>query len=424
MAGLVLAIVFTTLAHGAVEPWSVALFELIVIVVLLLWSAKAVVDRCLEMTIPTVALPLATFLLLGLAQSVAFTNQMGQRTSLSMDVEATRHAVIILFFLVISSIVAANFFRTPERLLLLANVLTLFGALLAAFALIQNFTWDGRFYWLRATQYTGFGPFVNRHHFAGYMAMLVPLPLGLILRVVRSQAQLLYGFAAALMGTAAIISGSRSGAISLAAALAFMAVLNRRSHRHYDSLDPEHLSLAKLGPLAVVVMTMIAGVHWIGAAPIVERFGGSVDQLVRSGTPDPSRAIIWRATARIIRDYPLSGTGLGTYRTIYPTYADSDKLFGLDYAHNDYLQAIADGGAAGGIVAVWFIVATFSAIRRGLHARDPLLAGLTLAAGAGIFAVLIQSISDTDVQIPSNALLFLVLSAVVSQAAAIQKENA
>src|SRR6058998_311168 len=93
MAGLVLAIVFTTLAHGAVEPWSVALFELIVIVVLLLWSAKAVVDRCLEMTIPTVALPLATFLLLGLAQSVAFTNQMGQRTSLSMDVEATRHAV-------------------------------------------------------------------------------------------------------------------------------------------------------------------------------------------------------------------------------------------------------------------------------------------------------------------------------------------
>jgi O-antigen ligase len=156
----------------------------------------------------------------------------------------------------------------------------------------------------------------------------------------------------------------------------------------------------------------------------VERFGEGVDQLVRSGSPDPSRAIIWRATARMIRDFPLLGAGLGAYHTVYPSYAESDKLFGLDYSHNDYLQVLADGGALGGIAAISFIVATFSAIRHGIHARDPLLAGLTLAAAAGIFAVLIQSLSDTDVQIPSNALLFLVLSAVVSQIAAIQKENA
>ena len=134
----------------------------------------------------------------------------------------------VLFFLAVSFIVAVNFLATRERLLLLANVLTVFGALLGAFSLIQFFTWDGRFYWLRSTGQTVFGPFVNRNHFAGYMAMLMPVPLGLILRAVRGQAQLVYGFAAALMGTSAIVSGSRSGVISMVAALALMAFLRKR----------------------------------------------------------------------------------------------------------------------------------------------------------------------------------------------------
>ena len=64
-----------------------------------------------------------------------------------------------------------------------------------------------------------------------------------------------------------------------------------------------------------------------------------------------------------------------------------------------------------------FITAPFEEDRIGINPD-------VLAAGAGIFAVLIQSLSDTDSQIPSNALLFLVLSAVVSQVRATRKENA
>ena len=97
-AGLMAVLIFTTLAHGAVEPWSVALFELILIGLLLLWGIKAVLDRHLEIIIPPAALPAAALLLLGAVQSVAFTDGAGQRASLSMDVEATRHAVTVLFF--------------------------------------------------------------------------------------------------------------------------------------------------------------------------------------------------------------------------------------------------------------------------------------------------------------------------------------
>src|SRR5437867_9877258 len=426
--GLLAAIVFTTLAFGAVEPWSLALFELMLVGLLLLWGIKATLDRHLEITIPATALPIAALLLLGMTQSVAF-NAAGQRASLSMDVEATRRAVTVIFFLGVSFVVAANFFITRERLFLLANLLTVFGAVVAAFALIQYFTWQGRFYWLRATGYSVFGPFVNHNHFAGYMAMLVPVPLALILKAIRGQARLLYGFAAALMGTAAIVSGSRSGIISLAAAVVLLAVLNRRSTvgAVYDRAVVDRayrFRLSRIGPITLVTLSIIAGVVWVGATPILERLGQAVDQLLRSGTPDVSRAMIWQDTVKIIRDYPILGAGLGTYDTIYPTYAHTEELFGLDYAHNDYLQVLAEAGAVGGLIAVWFIVVIFSAASRGIRSRDPLFASLALAAAAGIFGVLVQSLSDTDLQIPSNALLFLVLSAVVSQVAAIQKENA
>src|SRR5213594_529281 len=125
-AGLLAVMIFTTLAHGAVEPWSIALFELMVVGLLLLWGVKATLDRRLEITIPATALPIAALLLLGMTQSVAF-NAAGQRASLSMDVEATRRAVTVIFFLGVSFVVAANFFITRERLFLLANLLTVFG---------------------------------------------------------------------------------------------------------------------------------------------------------------------------------------------------------------------------------------------------------------------------------------------------------
>jgi O-antigen ligase len=225
-----------------------------------------------------------------------------------------------------------------------------------------------------------------------------------------------------LMGTAAIISGSRSGVISLVAAVIFLAVLATKSGRPNRRIVKTG-RLSKIGPIAIVSLTSIAGVLWIGAAEIVDRFGNAVDAQVRFGTPDVGRSAIWRDTLKVVRDYPILGAGLGSYETIYPSYADTEDRDSVDYAHNDYLQVAAEAGVVGSIIAVCFIVVIFSAMYRGIQSPDPLLAGLSLAAGAGIVAVLAQSLSDTDVQIPSNALLFLVLSAIVSRAQEPAKEN-
>src|SRR6266545_5991557 len=108
--GLMVAIVCTTLAHGAVEAWSVALFELIVIALMLLWALKMVADKHLKIMVPQPALPIVVLLLLGLTQSVAFSDGTGQSRSLSLNVEATRVTVTILFFLLMTFVMSTNFF--------------------------------------------------------------------------------------------------------------------------------------------------------------------------------------------------------------------------------------------------------------------------------------------------------------------------
>jgi len=435
--GLLLAVVFTGLAFGAVEPWAIFVFEAIVITLLLLWGIKVLRDGRLRLTIPAVALPVAALITVGLIQSVAFTGEDGRWTSLSMNVPYTRSAVTILLFLFISLIIASNFLASRETLAVAGHVLVFYGLSVAIFALIQYFTWKGRFYWVRPTMATSaFGPFANHNHFAGYMELLIPLPIALVItRAVSREVRVLYVFAAAIMGLAAIASLSRGGMISLAAMMMFIALVSMRlthartgASRRNGIGEAEHNKPKAAGSfrarvsqvviVAALVAVIGAGVLWIGADPIIQRVNqGQASEGRAQETFATSRGWIWRDTITMIRANPLLGVGLGAYVTAFNIYTKSDGSVKVPQAHNDYLQVVADCGIAGGLIALWFIVIVFRSVGRGLKARDPLLAALALASGAGVFGILVHSLFDFNLQIPSNALLFLILVAIASSVA-------
>ena len=427
--GLLVAVVFTALAHGAVESWSLALYELIVTLLVLLWAFKSIADHRLKITIPKLALPLVALLAIGLAQSVSLGGPDSQVRSLSMDVEATRATVTVLFFLLLSFLIAANFLDTRERLQTLVRFLVVYGLVLAVFALIQHFTWDGRFYWFRPTkQYAVFGPFVNRNHYAGYMAMLIPVPVGLILsRGVPKEAWLLFGFAAAIMGLTVVVSLSRGGMVSVFAGLIFVAVLSgrralaggsARDRRSRGGASRSRVTV-RIGAVAAIVLAIAVGIFWIGAEGVINRAAQSIDdQSASSQMTMFGREWVWRDTLTMFSNHPIMGTGLGAYETVYPMYTHSNGFLVVQYAHNDYLQLLSDAGIVGGIVGVWFLFLLFRAIARATRSSDPLMAGLALGCGGGIFAILVHSLFDFNLQIPSNCLLFLLLAAVVERIAA------
>lgn len=437
-----MVVIFTALAFGSNEPWSVGLFQLAIAVLLLMWVIKSVADRQVKVSVPALLLPVAGLAVLGLAQSVAYMGGDGRIRSLSMDVEATRGATQMLFFLLASFIITRNFFITRERLGAMANVIIVYGLALSVFALMQYFTWDGRIYWLRPTPWSvAFGPFVNRNHYAGYMEMLAPLPLALILaRGVRKESWGFYGFAAAIMGLSIFVSLSRGGMVGLMAGAAFVIVMSarlgkrrERARLNDESRDERRIiaersssGLKRTGAALACAIVIAIGIFWIGAEGLVNRAAQSIDQMKSSADEKASlfyRQEIWKDTLKLFRARPVLGVGLGAYETVFPIYARHDGLFVVNYAHNDYLQVLSDGGIAGLGLALLFVVLLFRAIARGLKSPDPLLAGLALGCGAGVFSLLVHSMFDFNLQIPSNALLFLFLSAVLSRIAASVDEN-
>lgn len=419
--GLVTAIVFAALAHGAVEPWSVFVFEVIVLVLIMLWSIKVAIDKRLSLSVPQTALPILGLVLVGLVQSVAFAGGNGRWRSLSWNVGYTRGAVTVLFFLFICFLIAMNFFSTRARLSALSHFLVIYGLAMGLFAIIQYLSWNGRFYWVRPTAATSaFGPFANHNHFAGYMELLIPLPVALIVtRAVRPELRVLYGFAAAVMTIAAILSLSRGGIISIAAGMLFLGLLSFRlmKRRRPGSENRQvRQMVSRVVIVGSIILTIAAGIFWIGADPVINR----ITQGQLASGPDQketffsSRGWVWRDTVAMIRANPVLGVGLGAYETAFSTYTKSDGSLRVPQAHNDYLQIVADCGIVGGLLAVWFLVLMARAVSRGTRSIDPLYSALALGSGAGIFAMLVHSLFDFNLQLPSNALLFLLLSAVAT----------
>src|SRR5262249_5419555 len=157
------------------------IFELMVILIIVLWAGKCLSERRVLIALPPAAVPLGVMVLLGVAQSVALRDSDGNQSSLSLDVEATRSTLLTLFLLVVCFLAAANFLNGRKRLRLITRCLVLYGLVMAVFALVQHLSQEGRTYWLRPLSQGAlwFGPFVNHAHFAGYMALLIPIPIGL-----------------------------------------------------------------------------------------------------------------------------------------------------------------------------------------------------------------------------------------------------
>src|SRR5262245_38586302 len=436
--GLIVIMAGAALAFGAVEPWSLATLGLSIIALLVLWGIKGLVDRRLEIIAPSTAPPLVALTLLGVLQGITITDSAGKRFSISLDAEATRLATEVLLILLIAFLLSANFLAKAPALNWLRNFLIFFGLALSVFGLIQRFTCNGKYYWMIEPSLqppSPFGPFVNHNNFAGYVEMIAPIPVALILRrAVRGEWALLYGFAAAMMGLAVVMSLSRGGMISLVAELMFVVAFGFKGSREWGvgsrewgmgkrkSPIPIPLAASRAGAIIVMVFTIGAGIWWIGADPVIRRIEKSelASKSMDAGRGETffrSRGWIWRDTAAMIRDRWALGVGIGAYQTAYPIYSSHDGSLLVGQAHNDYLQIMADAGVFGAVIALWFIFLVARDTVRASRHVSRVMSGTALGAAGGMFALFVHSLFDFNFQIPSNALLFLVLTSVVSRIA-------
>lgn len=301
--------------------------------------------------------------------------------------------------------------------------LTLFGVALALFGIVQrlisgpsDFPVYG--FWKPVGMATPFGPFINRNHFAGWMVLVAPIVVAFAVAGLRAARHynadnlgerlrwlmtpeanrfVFTATAALVMIAALVLSGSRSGLISLAVALLALGWMAGR--------QPESRS-SRLIPAFLVVVLFVGAMAWAG-------IGRTAARLEQAQGEFNERVAAWRDTTTIIRDFPIVGTGFGGYGPAMLVYQTADRHSIYEQAHNEYLQILAEGGLLVAVPAAIVIVLLVRNIRHRFAGTDD-EATFWLRAGtvAGLVGIAVQSSLEFSLQMPGNALLCVVLLAV------------
>ncbi len=387
--GLGTLLVFAVLAFGAVEPWSIFVLECGAAGLFLLWAAGQAVTGRITIVPNRLYAPLLAFAaLVAIQASAASAYPYATRT------EALRYAAYgTMFFVAVQSLNTA----ARRRLFLLA--LGAFGFGVAVLGMAQHFTAPGKIYW-RIAPVSGsvFGPYVNHNHFAGLIELLVPIPIVFSLNRRRSGGQrALLGFAAIVMAVSLFLSGSRGGMAAFVAEMVVLAVYLAGSR----ASRPAAL---RLGGLALLVA---AALFWLDTGAVARQLKSL--QAPLSPAVSGNRLTIARDSLRMWRERPVLGWGLDTFPIVYPRYRSFATDVFINAAHNDYLQLVTETGLAGLGVLAWFLYALLRAGLRGAGNDRAQLAALV-----GVCGILVHSLTDFNLHIPANAVLFYVLCAVAS----------
>lgn len=428
---LLATVVCAPLAYGTVEAWSIALFELNALLLAVLLAGKLALETEGKFRFHRVMLPLTTLVLLGVIQTVPFKSttpspaapeniplaQLGPPT-LSVDPAATREATVKVLALAVYFFVAVDALGRRGRRQVTFNVITTLGFALAVFAIIQRLTWNGRIYWVRpiAPELLAFGPFVNPNHFAGMMELILPLAFAYLLFArVDAERRALWFFAAVMMAVSVVLSLSRGGMLALGVELLAFVVVAVSRGRWDAGRGPQLLATrGALAPIAVSAIAIIA--LWVGYDQVAARW--RVIGQGRSELSVAKRLEVWRDCWQMFREHPVWGVGLGAFPTAYPSYGRSSaQRERLEQAHNDYLQLLTDGGLIGGVIGLWFLVELIIAARRQwreLAGAGSLEQSLTAGGYVAALGLMVHSFTDFNLQITSNALLFLLVIALAT----------
>ncbi|MDT5271953.1 MAG: hypothetical protein QOH49_4139 [Acidobacteriota bacterium] len=425
---LCLAVVTTTLAFGTVHAWSLAVFQLSAALVFALWMLDAWRTRALRVSRNALQLPLLGLFAVGLIQLLPLGGA-GTPPALSSDLYATRMVLVQLAGLLVYFAAALAFIDSPRRLRLVARLVVIFGFLLAVYGLMQHFINPQTIFWLREPkQAQPFGPYINRHHFAGYMELTLAMPLGLLFAGAVGRERIpLYAFASAIMAIALVLTNSRGGMLSMVCEITFLTLVAAtgvarrvRGEEEGGRGGRARAALIRIGLGFSLIVAVVFGALYFGGEDALSRLVGTVN----SDDPTTGRAHFWRGTAGIIKDHPLLGTGLGSFGSVYPLYDTANGTYRLEQAHNDYLQILSDAGVVGGLLGLAFVVTLFWVALRRMQSHDPFRRGVALGALGGCVGVLVHSFFDFTLHTTANALLFLVLAALATADGRVEERDA
>jgi O-antigen ligase len=425
MGLLVLAAVLLLL--GTVVAWRNQLSSAQARLYLFRWPLGLLAAMVLLAWLQTVWLPAAWVQVL--SPNAAAAQMPSEWMTLSVDMFQSRIMAALCFVYGVVFLVTVLVVRDGLRLERLAQVLVWSGVLQAVLG--------AALYSIKA-QYTIFfndvshgrllGSFINPNHMAGYLCMCLSVGIGLMLARLGHQTashkdwrarvlaviefvlsdKMRLRLLLVIMVIALVLTRSRMGNTAFFAAMLVVGlvavVLARKT-------APQTVALIA----SLVIIDIFVVGTWIGLEKVVERIqetevsasaGGKSESIeVRS---QPARDAL-----PIVSDFPVFGTGGGSFYNVFMGYRQLDYggLF-VNYAHNDYIQIAVEYGLVGLSILGMLVALTLVTVLRVMaRRRSSLPRGIAFGVAMSIVALLIHSTVDFNLQIPANALTIVVVLA-------------
>ena len=319
-------------------------------------------------------------------------------------------AALVGILFVATSVAAA---RGAARLALAALAVAAFQGLYGLLVLASghDLIWN-----VQKTAYldSATGTFVNRNHFAGFLAATLPLGVGLAIVVARrvergaaakggliaalgpdGSKALLYGLAVLTGAAGLLLSLSRAGtALGLVAISGTAGVVLRGRPRH------------RLAAIAIVAGIAAVPLLDLSADRLLARYAATGEDRAGSG----GRLDVARDTLRMIGAFPVAGCGYGAFTWAFPAFSSPQVRLHYTHAHNDLLQLCAEGGLPSLALLAIALVAVAQCGARALRAgSDPVVTG----AAFGLGALLVHGLVDFNFHIPANAAIAAVLAGIL-----------
>lgn len=296
------------------------------------------------------------------------------------------------------------------------------------------------------------GTFPNYDHLAQYMALSLAAGVGLMLSQMGASRpsdrglnwrERLHGLLEFVMSTKMLV---RLGLVLMVIALVltrsragngvfFIAVLLLGVWVMATSAQLRRPAALLVASLLVVDIVVVG--QWVGLEKVIQRLEatdlrsaqeeaaaatqaqGDITRLpTRPANKEESLEERWRAAGdalALVPQRPWAGHGGGTFYTIFPAVKGPNFApYRWDHAHNDYVQIAVETGLVGlGLLAGVLLLTAGRALalmrdRAGAHAR-----GVAAGVAMGLLCALLHALVDFNLQINANALVLIVLSALV-----------
>jgi O-antigen ligase len=404
--GFVLAIlVFAPLAMGAVDAWAFLVVQGLTIGVMLVWALRLWISPKPQLLWPPICWVVVVFAIYAVVRY------------LTADIEyvARQEMIQVLMYAFLFFAMVNNLYR-QESAQIVSFTLIFLAMAISSYAVAQLLAHSNHV-WNFISPYPGraSGTYISPNNLAGLLEMLLPLAVAYLLAgrmnvVVR----ILLGYAVLVMAAGLAVTFSRGGWVATTVGLlALLGILaGHRNHRGRALL----LLVVLLGGGTILVTNYLSK-----TVSYMERVGksGSGPELNLNVRFD-----VWSAAERMWLDHLWWGVGPAHFDYRFPEYRPVSTQMRPDRAHNDYLNLLADWGAAGGIIVLAgvavFVAGLAKTWRHVRRSENDFGSGQSnrfaffLGASVGLLALAVHSAVDFNLHIPANALVGLMLLALLS----------